>query len=171
MDEIKHRTVTGMCFTTRHDYGLLQYPDDPTSGMTVEDQEFLYTKMSQLYDHHIAPLVNALTEIRSVTDDEEVRGMTEVIGRMDMVKVLVETVSMVRMRYVVEVPGDHIDYALDTVVCNEATEFSQHFLDETIVSHRVIDDSEFFELFDQDNDYLAGWTDGQKLNYLTRIKE
>lgn len=88
-----------------------------------------------------------------------------------MIKVLVETVSISRLRYVVEVPDDHIGYALDTVVCNEATEFSQEFLDELITSHRVISDDEYFKLFDQDNDYLAGWTNEEKLKLLTRIKE
>jgi hypothetical protein len=39
--------------------------------------------------------------------------------------VLVECVSTFRMRYVVEVPEGKSEYALDTVVMNEANEFSQ----------------------------------------------
>lgn len=89
-----------------------------------------------------------------------------------MAKVLVETVSMFRMRYVVETPDDHPEYALDTVTCNEAEEFSQRHLDEIIMSHRVVDDAEVLRLFDEDNDYLAGaLTDEEKLNrFVTRIK-
>ena len=39
--------------------------------------------------------------------------------------VLVECVSTFRMRYMVEVPKDKSEYALDTVTMNEAKEFSQ----------------------------------------------
>ena len=41
--------------------------------------------------------------------------------------VLVETVFQHRMRYVVEVPQGKKDWALDTVVCQEAQEFSLHY--------------------------------------------
>lgn len=89
-----------------------------------------------------------------------------------MAKVLVETVSMFRMRYVVETPDEHPEYALDTVTCNEAEEFSQLHLDEVIMSSRVIDDEEFLRLFDEDNDYLRGWSNDQKLaRFTTQIKE
>lgn len=87
-----------------------------------------------------------------------------------MAKVLVETVSTFRHRYVIETPDDHPEYALDTVVCNEAEEVSQMFLDETIVSHRVITDAEYLDMFDEDNGYLSAWTDEEKLKFITRIK-
>lgn len=88
-----------------------------------------------------------------------------------MAKVLVETVSMMRHRYVIETPDDHPEYALDTVVCNEATEVSQLFLDETIVSHRQITDAEYLDLFDADNAYLARWTQEQKMSYITKVTQ
>lgn len=88
-----------------------------------------------------------------------------------MANVLVETISMVRMRYVVETPDDHPEYALDTVVCDEAIEVSQLFLDETVVSHRMITDAEYLNLFDADNEYLSEWTDEKKMDYITRIKK
>ena len=56
---------------------------------------------------------------------------------------LVETVSMFRMRYVIEVPDDHnsgefpcsaITWAEDTVTMEEMKEFSQKWLGETITS-------------------------------------
>ena len=55
--------------------------------------------------------------------------------------VLVDTVLSYRMRYVIELNDDDPnEYALDTVVCDEATEFSQEYLGEHIVSHRQVSD-------------------------------
>lgn len=91
---------------------------------------------------------------------------------MEKVWVMVECVSMFRMRYMVEVPADHPDYALDTVTLNEAKEFSQKHLDETIVSHRVMTQEEALLFCDQDNDYTKGWSDDQKINaFFTREGE
>jgi hypothetical protein len=68
--------------------------------------------------------------------------------------VMVEAVSMFRMRYMVKNTNpEHPEWALDTVVMNEAKEFSQQFLDETIVSHRVISQAEALLMCDLDNDY------------------
>jgi hypothetical protein len=84
--------------------------------------------------------------------------------------VLVETVSMFRMRYVVEVPvgtdnynNDKSLWALDTVTMNEAQEFSQEHLDETIVSHRVVSKKEALALCDIDNDYTKSWSKDKKI--------
>lgn len=86
--------------------------------------------------------------------------------------VLVETVSMFRMRYVVEVPKGKSEYALDTVVMNEAVEFSQQFMDENIVSHRVVGKKEALSLCDQDNDYARSWTKDKKVEaFFTPWKE
>lgn len=88
-----------------------------------------------------------------------------------MVKVLVETVSVMRHRYVIETPDDHPEYALDVVTCNEAEEVSQQFIDELITSHRIVTDEEYLKMFDEDNDYLKRWPDTKKLSMITRIKE
>lgn len=95
--------------------------------------------------------------------------------------VLVETVSQFRMRYVVEVPvgtftmngeeRDKAEWALDTVVMEEAKEFSQHHLGETIVSHRELTQEEYLKLFDVDNDYLKDWDAEQKKCYITAWNE
>lgn len=93
--------------------------------------------------------------------------------------VLVETVSMFRMRYVVEVPVGVDDYgndktlwALDTVVMEDAKEFSQKHLDETIVSHRVVSMDEALALCDEDNDYTASWPTEKKIEtFFTPDKE
>jgi len=76
--------------------------------------------------------------------------------------VLVETVSQFRMRYMVEVPAGKKEYALDTVTLNEAKEFSQEHLGETIVSHRVVSKKEALTICDEDNHYCASWTKDKK---------
>ena len=84
-----------------------------------------------------------------------------------MPKYLVETVDFFRMRYVVEC--ENAEDAKDTVTMNEAEEFSQLHLDETITSTRVIDDAEYLRLFDEDNDYLKAWPEEQKFKYVHKV--
>jgi Holliday junction resolvase len=83
--------------------------------------------------------------------------------------VMVDTVSQHRMRYLVEVPEDQPEeWALDTVTCEEALEFSQEFIGETIISHRVVTKEEALIQFDKDNDYLIEWDEELKIrNSLT----
>lgn len=85
--------------------------------------------------------------------------------------VLVETISMFRMRYVVEVPVGKSEWALDTVTCQEAEEVSQKHLDEVISSHRVLTEDEYMMLFDIDNDYLKGFTPELKRDFITVINK
>lgn len=77
--------------------------------------------------------------------------------------VMVETVSMYRMRYVVEVPKENPDWALDTVACNEAKEFSQKYLGEISVSHRTISMEEFLAMCDAENSYSYIWPKQMKM--------
>ena len=91
--------------------------------------------------------------------------------------VLVETISQYRMRYVIEVPDDHMEgefpcpattWAEDTVTCEEMKEFSQKWLGETITSSREVDRVEILRLCNEDNDYCNGmygdaWSDDKKL--------
>ena len=76
-DGDRHKIVTNMCFTTRHDYGLDQVDTGERSfamsGMNRQQQEALYRHMDQLYDHHIHPLMRTLTEILGSTKDEELK--------------------------------------------------------------------------------------------------
>ena len=83
------------------------------------------------------------------------------------VTVLVDCISTYRMRYAVEVPADNPEWALDTVTCEEAKEFSQKWLGETIVSHRIVDREEILKICDEDNDYCSSWTDDKKLEVFT----
>lgn len=82
---------------------------------------------------------------------------------MEKVWVLVECVSMFRMRYLVEAPADHPEYALDDVTMNDAKEFSQEHIDENIISHRVVTEEEALKICDVDNDYCSSWSDEQKV--------
>jgi hypothetical protein len=78
--------------------------------------------------------------------------------------VLVETLSQYRMRYMVEVPVGKKEWALDTVTMEEAKDFSQNWLGETIVSHRVVTEEEALNICDEDNDYGKTWNDEHKIN-------
>ena len=86
--------------------------------------------------------------------------------------VMVECVSTFRERYMVEVPKGHAEYALDTVTMNEAKEFSQEYLGETIVSHRVVTKEEAFKMCDHDNDYTKSWDNETKVkNFITTLAD
>ncbi len=86
-----------------------------------------------------------------------------------MPKYLVETISMHRIRYVVDC--ENAEDAKDTVTMNEAEEFSQMHIDEMITSTRVIDDAEYLRLFDEDNDYLKAWPEEQKSKYVHKVED
>lgn len=73
--------------------------------------------------------------------------------------VLVECVATHRMRYCVEVPKGKADWALDTVAMGEAKEFSQQYLGENIISHRVVTQEEAIKQARIDNDYIETWSD------------
>jgi len=77
--------------------------------------------------------------------------------------VLVECISQFRQRYMVEVPKGKAEWALDTVTMEQADEFSQVHLGETIVSHRVVSKEEMLALCDKDNDYAKSWNDEHKM--------
>ena len=86
----------------------------------------------------------------------------------EKVWVLVEAVSQFRMRYMVEVDAAHPEWAMDTVTMQEAKEFSQEHIGETIISHRVVSEEEAIAICDVDNDYVNGkygtpWTKEQKI--------
>jgi hypothetical protein len=85
------------------------------------------------------------------------------LSKSDKVWVLVECVQQYRMRYMVQAPADHPEYALDDVSMQTAKEFSQLDIGETIVSHRVISHDDALKLCDEDNDYTSSWTEEQKV--------
>lgn len=84
---------------------------------------------------------------------------------------LVETISMFRMRYVVEAREE--EHANDEVVMGlgreNFNEFSQKHIDEVIVSSREISTDEFLKEFDKDNDYLSKWSIAEKMRNINTI--
>jgi hypothetical protein len=82
----------------------------------------------------------------------------------EKVWVLVECVSQFRMRYMVEAPASNPEYALDDVTCQTTKEFSQEWLGENIISHRVVSQEEALRICDIDNDYCTEWTEQQKID-------
>ena len=85
---------------------------------------------------------------------------------------LVETISMFRMRYVVECKEE--GHALDEVTMHigggeELKEFSQQHLDEIISSSRELSKIEYLDLFDKDNDYLKNWSAQEKMNLVNTV--
>jgi len=87
-----------------------------------------------------------------------------------MPKYLVETISMFRMRYVIE--AENAEHAKDEVTMNDGNlrEFSQMHIDENITSAREIDRAEYLRLFDEDNEYLQEWDEDQKLTFVNIIE-
>ena len=97
-------------------------------------------------------------------------------GSFKMVKqetefVMVECVSMFRMRYVVE--AREAEHASDEVVCQlgntEFKEFSQHHIGTHIFSSREVDTREYLELFDKDNQYLKSWDIAEKMRFINSV--
>ena len=85
-----------------------------------------------------------------------------------MPKYLVETVSMFRMRYVVEC--ESAEHAKDTVSMNEADEFGQLHIDENIVGCREVTDDEIPVLFFEDAPYLESWGPERAMEAVHKVK-
>jgi hypothetical protein len=83
--------------------------------------------------------------------------------KKDTVWVMVECVSTFRQRYCIEAPADHPEYALDDVTMETAKEFSQEWIGEQIISHRVVSEAEALVQCDIDNSYGASWEDEHKI--------
>jgi hypothetical protein len=84
-----------------------------------------------------------------------------------MPKYLVETVSVFRMRYVVEAKNASDAKGEVTMsMGDDFKEFSQLHVDEMITSTREIDTAEYIRLFDEDNVYRKDWDEDQKLDYV-----
>lgn len=86
--------------------------------------------------------------------------------------VLVETVSMFRHVYAVELNDDEpTEHALDDVTCemfnsHNLEEFAQNHISEDIFSHRVVTEEEYIKVFDEMNGYLNLWTPEQKKKFI-----
>lgn len=88
--------------------------------------------------------------------------------------VLVDTVSMFRIRYAVGVPDDLPDdealtWAKDSVTCEEVEEFSQYHIGESISDASILTKESLLSQFNKDNDYLTNWPEDKKLQYVKMI--
>lgn len=63
-----------------------------------------------------------------------------------------------------------IEWACDSVVMEEVSEFSQKWLGETIVDTVILDEDAALSLFNSDNEYLSGWSDKQKTEFIHNWK-
>lgn len=87
--------------------------------------------------------------------------------------VMVTCVQQFKIKYAVSV--DNLkdengtwdsDWAKDLVTCNDLDELSQQDIGETIVDCEVVTEEKLLEVFDKENDYLAGWEKDQKLYWI-----
>ena len=84
-----------------------------------------------------------------------------------MPKYLVETVSMFRIRYVVE--AENAEHAMDEVTMNDADEFGQLHIDENIIGCREVTDDEVPQLFFEDHPYLEEWGPAKAMEYVHKV--
>jgi len=93
------------------------------------------------------------------------------VKEMEKKLYLVETVSMFRIRYVVEAreEGHAEDEFVMEIGKESFKEFSQHHIDEVIVSTRKLSATDYMNLFDTDNDYLKSWDIEQKMSMINTI--
>jgi len=80
---------------------------------------------------------------------------------------LVDAVSTFRNSYVVRCKEEI--HASDTVTLNEADEWSQDWLGETVSRVREISEEEYLVLFDKDNDYLKDWDAEKKKSLIHTV--
>lgn len=87
--------------------------------------------------------------------------------------VLVETISLFRHLYAIELEDDEpAAFAEDSVVFaatggdTKLEDFAQKHISEDILSHRVISEEQYLELFDNENNYLSEWSAEQKKKFI-----
>jgi hypothetical protein len=123
----------------------------------------------------ILPLPEDLLEAAGFSERDDIEWTDNGDGSYTLAKqtedtewVLVDAISQYHVRYLVEVPKGKTDYALDTVACEDAKEFSQEWLGETTVTHRVITEQEGLDLFRSEEPLFENWDDDTiKKNHFT----
>ena len=78
--------------------------------------------------------------------------------------VLVETISTMRHRYMIETPEDHPEWAMDSVVMEDASEFSQKHIGELIMDYKILSEADVLSMCDEDNELYKSWPDENKIN-------
>lgn len=95
--------------------------------------------------------------------------------------VVVTTVQTFRHRYVMHkddlsklntdvepTDKDLVDWALDTVTCEECQEFSQEWMGEQIMDTYECTEDEMLTFFDRDNGFLKYWSKEQKIDWVRK---
>ena len=95
--------------------------------------------------------------------------------------VVVTTISQFRMRYVMhkddlqklnpDTQVNPIEWAEDTVTCEECDDFSQRHLGEVIIDAKTMSEEEMLDLFNTDNNYLSSWSDEYKIKWTRKLLE
>lgn len=100
--------------------------------------------------------------------------------------VVVTCISQFRQRYAIPVselqkmnpevdimndPAKQVEWANDSVSTEEAKEFSQHYLGESIIDTFILDEERVKLMFNRDNDYLSEWSDEKKIEWIKDWKE
>jgi len=80
---------------------------------------------------------------------------------------LVDAISSFSNSYVIRCKDEV--HASDTVVLEEAEEFSQEWLGETISRVREITEDDYLVLFNKDNQYLKDWNIEQKKQFIHTV--
>jgi hypothetical protein len=80
---------------------------------------------------------------------------------------LVDAISSYRTSYVVRC--ESAEHAADTVTMNEANEFSQEWLGESISRISEITEDDYLALCDKDNNYLKDWDIEKKKSLITQV--
>jgi hypothetical protein len=62
MKKTREQIIESMCLTWRHDFNLTRSPENKFSGMTIQEREFLYKQMVQVFDNVIAKILLDLEE-------------------------------------------------------------------------------------------------------------
>jgi len=66
----------------------------------------------------------------------------------------------------IETPEDHPEWAMDSVMMEEANEFSQKSIGELIIDYKILSEKDVLSICDEDNDYCKSWSDENKLEVL-----
>lgn len=94
--------------------------------------------------------------------------------------VVVTTLSHFKLKYTIPLAefeqfdlGEPIDQQklLARVESGSIKEFSQSHLGEVVADVAVYDEQDIISVFDEDNNYLSGWSKEKKLDWINRWKD
>jgi len=155
----------GFCFWGDEPWGPGEGNIDWSCNYSQEFEKFVelmkQEQLDKIQPNAIDQMVKSLESWPTVVKDET---ETELV--------MVDTIMTYRVRYAVEVPKGKTEWALDTVTMEAAKEFSQEYLGEQIVGHRVVSEVEAISMLDKENEYSSSWPiELKKKNFFTSLEE